>query len=210
MSEDKGKRLLEAAYRLATPQDNRAYYRDIAGRYDSEFVEALGYSYPAKVAAIYQSLAGPGDEPVADIGCGTGLVGVALNAVVDGMDISPDMLAVATRRGVYRALYEVDLTADLTALPGGYGAVVSAGTFTHGHLGPEVLTSLLDLAGPGALYVIGVNAAHYADWGFEATLQGLETEGRIGAVAATQVPIYAESGHDHEGDRALVLNWRRL
>lgn len=208
MTDDKGKSLLEGAYRLATPQDNQAYYREIARSYDRDFAEALGYSYPARVAAIYQQFAGQEDVPIADIGCGTGLVGAALGGVVDGMDISPEMLAVAERRGVYRALYEVDLTGDLAALPGGYGAVVSAGTFTHGHLGPEVLAALLDLARPGALFVIGVNAAHYADWGFEAVLQRLAGSGQIRDVGSIEVPIYAKSGHEHAGDRALVLHWR--
>ncbi|MGB5559841.1 MAG: methyltransferase domain-containing protein [Paracoccaceae bacterium] len=209
MSDKDGKTLLEGAYGLATPEDNLAYYRDFAARYDSDFVLGLGYSYPATVARIYGDLATPEDKPVADIGCGTGLVGAELGGVaVDGMDISPEMLEIARGRGAYRALYEVDLTGDLSALAANYGAVVSAGTFTHGHLGPEVLTALLGLARAGALFVIGVNAAHYRSQGFEAQLGRLQADARIGPVSAVEVPIYDKAGHDHAGDRALVLNWR--
>ncbi len=203
-----GKTLLEGAYKLATPDDNLAYYCGIAARYDQDFVEGLGYSYPTKVAARYRALAGADDVPVADIGCGTGLVGAALRVEADGIDLSPDMLAVARRRCVYRTLHEVDLTGDLAGLPRDYGAVVSAGTFTHGHLGPQVLTALLDLARPGALFVIGVNSAHFAKLGFEAELQRLRAAGRIGAVTAQEVAIYDRDGHEHSEDRALVLDWR--
>lgn len=210
MGERGGERLLEGAYGLMSSEDNRTYYRDFADRYDSDFAEELGYSLAATVAAICRDLSGPLDVPVADIGCGTGLVGAALGGEVDGTDISPEMLAVARRRGVYRALYAVDLTGDLSALPRGYGAVVSAGTFTHGHLGPDVLTALPDLARAGALFVIAVNAAHYVALGFEAGLQALRDAGRIGSVAALDVPIYDKAGHEHAGDRALVLTWRTI
>ncbi len=209
VSDKDGKMLLEGAYGLATPADNLAYYRDFAARYDSDFALGLGYSYPATVARIYRDLATPGDTPVADIGCGTGLVGAELGGgVVDGMDISPEMLDIARGRGVYRALYEVDLTGDVSTLAAGYGAVISAGTFTHGHLGPQVLTALLGLARTGALFVIGVNAAHYRALGFEAELGRLQAGARIGAVSAVEVPIYDKAEHEHAGDRALVLSWR--
>ncbi len=203
-----GKSLLEGAYRLATPADNLTYYREFAAVYDSAFVNGLGYSYAAAVAAVYRDLAAPDDVPVADIGCGTGLVGAALGVVADGMDISPEMLAQAARRGIYRALHQVDLTGDLTDLPTEFGAVVSAGTFTHGHLGPEVLSRLLGLVRSGGLFVVGVNSAHFKAAGFDAALQELKQSRRIGPVTAREVPIYDNPDHDHSGDRALVLDWR--
>ena len=209
MSGADGKSLLEGAYRLSTPEDNLAYYRDFAARYDSDFVEGLGYCYPAAVAAVYREMAGPHDVPVADIGCGTGLVGAELGVACDGMDISDEMLAVARDRGVYRGLYRVDLTGDLSDIPRDYGAVISAGTFTHGHLGPDVLSALLEIVRDGALFVIGVNTAHYDMLGFDAVLRQHQELGRIGPVSATEVPIYARVGHDHSADRALVLGWRK-
>jgi predicted TPR repeat methyltransferase len=50
---------------------------------------------------------------VLDVGCGTGLAGEALAAlgfaVVDGLDISPEMMAVAMARGAYRQCLQADL-----------------------------------------------------------------------------------------------------
>lgn len=65
----------------------------------------------------------------ADLGCGTGRTGVWLRAqgvgAVDGVDLTPEMLAVARAKGAHDRLVEADLAA--TGLPGGgYGLVVSS------------------------------------------------------------------------------------
>lgn len=206
----KGQARLEGAYQLATPADNIDYYREFAKTYDTEFAEGLGYTYPSRVASVFLSLATATDQPIADIGCGTGLVGAALNgAIVDGMDISPEMLAKAARRRCYRTLYEVDLTAEELPLPREYGGVVSAGTFTHGHLGPDVLMGLLDLVHDGGLFVVGINVQHFKAHGFSDCLDALVAEGRITTHDMQDVPIYEKGGHDHAGDRALVVTFRK-
>lgn len=207
-----GKELLENAYRLETPDDNVAYYRDFAAFYDTDFVAALGYQYPALVAEIYRQVAVAGDGPIADAGCGTGLVAEALapiDTAIDGFDISAEMLERAAARGIYRALHEVDLTGPLENFAGRYGAVLSAGTFTHGHLGPTPLRGLLGIARQGGLFVIGVNRAHFEAQGFGPFLEALVHDGLIGAVRTDEVKIYTRPGHEHSEDRALVLSYRK-
>ncbi|MEM7440336.1 MAG: methyltransferase domain-containing protein [Pseudomonadota bacterium] len=147
--------LLEGAYRIATPADNLDYYADFADVYDRDFAGAMGYIYPRALAERFQAHAGTEDVPVADIGCGTGLVAEALGLPardIEGFDISPEMLAKAQDKGLYAALHEADLTAPMGMEPR-FGALVSAGTFTHGHLGPAPLENTLQLARPGALAV---------------------------------------------------------
>jgi predicted TPR repeat methyltransferase len=89
------------------------------------------------------------------------------------MDISPEMLGIARARGLYRRLYEIDLTGPLDKVSGQYGAVLSAGTFTHGHLGPGPLRCLLEIAHPGGLFIIGINRAHYEKEGFREALDAM-------------------------------------
>ena len=97
---------LDAAYSLESPDDNRRLYAKWAASYDSDFIEANGYVYHENVVAIFLGAGGSAGWAVLDVGCGTGIVGVALGdmgeTVVDGVDISPEMLDQArTKRTVY-------------------------------------------------------------------------------------------------------------
>ncbi len=207
-----GQSLLENAYKLSTPEDNVDYYDAFASTYDTDFADALGWHYPAAIAAVYRDAASKSDTPIADIGCGTGLVASALNLPreqVDGIDISDEMLRVAEEKQLYRSLYKVDLTKALDEIANDYGAVLSAGTFTSGHLGPEPLESLLDIARAHALFVIGVKKVFFQEAGFEPVLRDLESSGLIKDLQVAEVQMYAKAGHDHSDDTAFALVYRK-
>ena len=207
-----GQSLLESAYELETPDDNEKYYDAFASTYDTDFADGMGWNYPAAIATAYEIAASGQDLPIADIGCGTGLVASALKISpdhIDGMDISPEMLRASEKKQLYRALFKVDLTASLDAIANDYGAVLSAGTFTHGHLGPEPLENLLSIARPGALFVIGVNRVHFDEKQFEPVIRDLEVRGLITDLQITEAPMYSKDGHDHSDDIALILIFRK-
>lgn len=207
-----GQSLLENAYKLSTPEDNEEYYNAFASTYDLEFADELGWRYPAAIAEIYREAGTTIDLPIADIGCGTGLVASALDyprEQIDGVDISAEMLRIAEEKQLYRTLYEVDLTKSLDLIANDYGAVLSAGTFTSGHLGPEPLEALLDIARTDALFVIGVKKAFYREVGFEPVLRDMEARGLIKYLKMAEVPMYAKTGHDHSADTAFALVYRK-
>ncbi len=207
-----GQSLLENAYKLSTPEDNEDYYDAFASTYDADFSDALGWHYPAAIAAAYRDAATKTDTPIADIGCGTGLMASALNfprEQIDGIDISAEMLCVSEEKKLYRSLYKVDLTKDLGVIANDYGAVLSAGTFTSGHLGPEPLESLLDIARAHALFVIGVKKAFFQEARFESILQDMEARRLIKGLQVAEVPMYAKAGHDHSADTAFALVYRK-
>ncbi|MFT6303151.1 MAG: putative TPR repeat methyltransferase [Granulosicoccus sp.] len=210
---DQGLNLLENAYELSNPTENSQYYDRLATDYDEAFAQGLGYVSPESIAEVFLSQSTEADYPIADIGCGTGLVAEALRIpvqCVDGLDISQKMLDASAAKKLYRSLYAVDLTGPLKHLPNDYGAVVSAGTFTHGHLGPEALANLLALARTGALFVIGVNVQHFKQLKFDQLLDGLESRNEISRVMSTDVGIYSKSGHTHSKDQARILSYRKL
>ena len=196
--------LLAAAYALDGPEANRSLYARWAATYEVDFIAESGYRYHERVAAVFAEhcLADIApDEAVADIGCGTGVVGQALvrhrRLVVDGLDISPEMLQQAARKmhdgaPVYRRLLEADLTEPLRIGPATYAGLISVGTFTHGHLGPEVLDGLLTIVRPGGRCAIGINAAHFASHGFAAALERLVDERRIERLQLVDVSIYGD------------------
>jgi predicted TPR repeat methyltransferase len=212
-SEDAGTDLLEGAYALKTPEDNRAYYQRFAANYDRDFAAGLGYIYPKAVADAFLDLTDLPNGPVCDIGCGTGLVARHLKAkrtdiVIDGVDISADMLAVAAEKSLYQDLYEVDLTGDITCLPTGYAAIISAGTFTHGHLGPEPLRHLIRHCQAGGVFCIGVNQQHYQTHDFALCLRTLVADNVITSPDILETAIYARKADKHSGDLALICQFR--
>ena len=197
---------LQSAYALETPEDSKRLYADWAQSYDQSFAAEMDYQIPRIVAQIYAEAA-KGVGPVADLGAGTGLVVEHMpqrdGVDIDALDISEEMLAVASKRGVYRDLIQCDLTQELPIEDARYGAVISAGTFTHGHVGPEALDEVLRIARPGAIFVLGINAAHFVAHGFDVKLTALEAQ--IERLEICDVPIYG-AGTDpaHKDDRANV------
>lgn len=198
----------ETAFNLEDGLEHKQYYDDWASSYDTEFAEAEGYVYPAAVASRFFELAANGDAPVADIGCGTGLVGLEFSGSafeIDGFDISPGMLKEAERKGAFRRLTEFDLL-DGKGLPAAaYGGLVSCGTFTLGHLGPDGLENSLVLARPGALCIIGINALHFEQDGFYEMFRRLRLERRTTAPDFEMAQIYS-SAHD----ASELVNWAKL
>ncbi|MEM9582219.1 MAG: methyltransferase domain-containing protein [Pseudomonadota bacterium] len=197
---------LDGAYALQTPTDSVQLYADWAETYDRTFAAASGYQLPQIIADTFAQLGGNG--PVLDVGAGTGLVGAALQAAgigpIDGVDISAQMLAEAALKDCYETLFEGDLTLQLELEDALYAGIISAGTFTHGHIGPDALEELLRIAKPGAVFALTINAQHYAEKGFEAKLTSVSSQ--IEGLTLLETAIYDEQRMDaHRADKALIV-----
>lgn len=204
---------LEGAYSLKTPEDSVRYYRDWAQNYDAEFADSLGYVFPAAVARAHAQAAGEAEQPILDVGAGTGLVAQQLRAhgitaPIDAVDISEEMLEVARQKGVYRSAICADLTARLPMADASYGALVASGVFTHGHVGPVCLPELIRVARPGALVTIGIHPGVFDSAGFGSAFAMLVAEGRITPISFQRVAVYQGAEHDHAGDIALLAEFR--
>ena len=192
--------LLKGAYSLSSPDDNRKYYEGFAPFYDGVFVKDLGYTYPSVVANLLVEKVKI-DGPICDIGCGTGLVASEIkekvpNAVIDGVDISKEMLQISREKNIYRNLLELNLEDPLDNLLKNYSAVVSAGTFTHGHLGPDALNGLISHFKSGTKFVIGINFDHYHLKGFEKKLKALINSNTIESFELNEVKVYNKENED--------------
>jgi len=200
---------LDTAYRIDGPEDAVRLYRGWAESYDTDFAKDWGYVAPRAIAQVFRAHAGRDDQPVLDVGAGTGLVAAELaDWAVDGIDISAEMLAIAAAKGLYRDRIEADLTKPLAIGDARYGSLISCGTFTHGHVGPECFAELLRIARPGALFCLGTLAAVLDGAGIGSALARLVAARRITPVDFREIRIYEGVDHPHADDRGLVMVFR--
>ncbi|TRZ74715.1 MAG: class I SAM-dependent methyltransferase [Actinobacteria bacterium] len=209
---------LNDAYALETPDDNRVLYRNWASTYDADFAHRNKYIYPKSIATICASLVDTSCPlTVLDIGCGTGIVGACISelitaSIIDGVDISPEMLHVASTKmrpnatPIYGQLFEADLTEPISFANTKYDVAISAGTFTHGHLGPDALLNVMSTLRTGGRMVVGINKEHFGANGFETALQNATDSQLISEPTFTEVQMYDE-GSPHFGDLALVTSF---
>jgi SAM-dependent methyltransferase len=201
---------LDEAYEINGPEDARRMYGDWALTYEHSFAEAWGYIAPREIAAILRAEV-PETAEILDIGAGTGLVAEHLRGLtVDALDITPEMLDIARPKGLYRSLFLGDLTGKLDLSDAGYDAIVSCGTFTHGHVGPECFPELLRITRPGAVFVCGTIGPVLDGAGFGSALARLVAHGHVSPVAWCDIPIYEGAAHPHKDDRGLVMVFRKL
>jgi len=138
-----------------------AYVRDLfdqyAPRFEQELEERLAYRTPVALAELLgeAGLAADGSRHVLDLGCGTGLSGRALAPfarVLEGLDLSPRMLAEAARQGCYAALHETDLLDFLPRHPRAYDLVAAVDVLNYlGDLRPALAAMAAALRPGGAL-----------------------------------------------------------
>ncbi len=203
---------LHSAYALSSPDENRQLYAEWAGDYDDGFAAREDYQLHTHTARAFVGAGGQG--PVLDVGAGTGLCGAVLSALgvgpIDATDISAEMLDQAMRKDLYRDAIEADLTQGIPVPRHRYSGIVSSGTFTHGHLGPEVLPELLRVARHGAQFALSINARHYKELGFADAFRKLEQD-QIRNLTLPEVRIYGDlAAGPNKDDTALIALFERV
>jgi trans-aconitate methyltransferase len=126
---------------------------------------------------------------------------------IDAVDFSVEMLERAAEKRIYAGLFQADITKPLN-LPRHYGGVVSSGTFTAGHVGPEALPNLLSVARPQAQFALSINRRVWTSAGFDKALDDLADQKRITDLQLIEVEVYGAAAADidaeHAVDRALI------
>ena len=195
MSSKKG---LNDAYSVKTPEDNIKLYKVWASSYDDDFAKKNDYRSPVLISNYYDKYSNKNDVPVLDVGAGTGLIAEVMNKKntidIDAIDISPEMLESAKSKNCYNKLIEADLTKKLNISNNYYGAIVSAGTFTHGHIGPNALDELLRVTKPSGLFVITIHSKVYVNQNFEQKFQDINEQ-------ITDLTFHEEKAYGNNPDK---------
>ena len=105
------------------------------GEWAATYEETVAAGLDEPLLAALSTIEWPTIDRAADLACGTGRAGAWMAArgvgVIDGIDLTPEMLAIAEKRGIYRRLAVADVTA--TGLPAAAYAVCAM-TLADEHL----------------------------------------------------------------------------
>ena len=152
-------------------------------------MDGVGYRHPAICVALLARHVPLGNVRVLDAGVGTGIVGELLAivgyAAIDGIDISQGMLDKAAEKGLYADLRVADMTQPLDLISDHYGAVISSGVFTTGHVGSEGVGQLLAVCETGGHLVITVKVGVWQD-DIQPFLHALVRDGKVRIVDQTE------------------------
>jgi predicted TPR repeat methyltransferase len=169
------------AYSLDDDDKMVDFYRNWADDYDHQMLDELGYTSPITIARLLDEYLPDKNARIFDIGCGTGLTCVFLHQqgyrALDGIDLSPDMVRVAENRGIYQDVLLGDVNQPLEIADNSYDAVISSGTFTHGHVGPGPLHEIFRILRPGGILACTVHMDLWQSEGFEASFESLVATG---------------------------------
>ena len=128
-------------------------YKNWASDYESDVINLAGYVGHLITSELLLNYLGNNESTVLDAGCGTGLVGEILYknnfCNIDGVDFSQEMLNIAHQKNIYQSLKLVDLTKKLDYENDSFDAIICAGTFTCGHVGPEALREMVRITKQG-------------------------------------------------------------
>lgn len=161
----------------ALPGSDRApadYIRSVFDGYATRFeahLISLGYRVPGllRAALLRHAPLGAAERigPVLDLGCGTGLMAVALLDLpigpISGIDLSPRMLAAAADKRLYADLRENDVLLALEDDGASWPIMLAADLFCYFGALEEVMAAVRRRLAPGGLFLFSVETSEEAD-----------------------------------------------
>ena len=187
---EKARRNLQRARAITGSDDARSVYAEWATNYDRDVFSTLKVTGTNTIAdLLYEYTADVHSTRVLDAGCGTGAVAARLKAhgfeLIDGVDLSPEMLEIAAAKQLYRTLIEANLNQPLDLPHSPYTAIVSAGTFTTGHVGAEGFHNLFAHLQSNGLMACAIANPVWQQDQFDALLGDLPVDVLINRIVAT-------------------------
>lgn len=133
-------------------------FDEYAVRFDHHLVDTLGYSMPRLLREEVASLSGSEArfERVIDLGCGTGLAGLAFRSaagVLVGVDLSSGMIERARQRAIYDELRVADVVSALESDTARYDLFICADVFPYFGRIDDLFSAVAGRAAAGALFV---------------------------------------------------------
>lgn len=184
---------LEALSDAVGSDDVKRYYDDWAAQYNHDLA-AWGYEAPAIGAGLLASGVAV-DGSVLDVGCGTGLTGLALRDAgftdITGVDISQSSLDLAAQTGAYAHLDQVDLhQLPLSLNPDAFAGLQCIGVLTYVPETDAVLREFCRLVEPSGRVVISQRDDLFAERRCDEVLRNLEADRTCTVVSVSEPAAY--------------------
>ena len=187
-------------------KDVAQYYDDWAADYEKTVAD-WRYEAPGQVAQMLRTEL-PAESVILDAGCGTGLVGQALNEAgfkaIDGIDVSSRSLQTAETSGAYRGLQQVDMqklplpiTDDL------YDGLACVGVLTYLTDSIGTVREFSRVVRPGGVVVLTQRNDIFMERRFSDVLKQLSDEGIVARVRISEARPYLPENEEF-GDEILV------
>ncbi len=155
------KHMLASLLGETTDSAPSAYVKEVFDHfedYDQSMQTNLCYTTPGQLRNLLEKSLPEKEkfENGLDLGCGTGLSGEAFRddvKTLTGIDLSPVMLAKASEKGIYEALYEMELVSFLEMSDETFDFFIAADVFVYlGNLEP-LFRQIKKHATPGACFL---------------------------------------------------------
>lgn len=172
----------------APPEHVARLFDDYAARFDHHLVEKLGYSMPGLLYDEVRRLMGNNSRfrATMDLGCGTGLAGVAFRSMTEylsGIDLAPAMIEKARSRDVYDALYTGEIITFLENSDTQFDLFICADVFPYiGDVNP-LFGAVSSRSNNGALFIFSTEAQTDTDYLLRPTGRFAHSPGYLRAVA---------------------------
>ena len=156
--------VIQKSHKVKTLEELKEYYKNWSSTYDND-VKSCKYNGPETITNILTKNYNIYGASILDVGCGTGLLADYLNKqkyqiMIDGIDLSPEMIQIAIKRNYYNEVRVTDVF-DIT-LPQSkkYDFIISSGMFTHNHVGPTAVENILNFLDKDGVFIFTVRNSY--------------------------------------------------
>ncbi len=154
----------------------KASFEALAEGFDHRLVDQLKYRAPGVLAQVLWEIRADKDgfAAVLDLGCGTGLIGAALGLhfairKLVGVDLSPNMLREAEKRGLYGELICDDVVSAMYKRDDRFDLIMAADVLVYVGALEKTFEQASRVLNAGGMFVFTVEASATADLELEST-----------------------------------------
>ena len=153
------KSFLDKIYQSNSKTSSKELYDKWAPFYDNELTQNQ-YVTPLRCAEVLSNFANNKEIEILDVGCGTGLSGLSLLKFgfknIDGLDLSKEMLKIASDKKIYKMLFNLDLN-NISNFEKRYDAIIAAGVISPAHANPDTICNSYSILNNEGLMIFSIN-----------------------------------------------------